>query len=104
MRPILSVVFTTLLSAMFLNTPAVAGEVEDYKAQLAKTKAELAEIAKKAQLWTTSGALLESAENAAEAGHFEHAIELIKEAGLHGELALATAEREKKNWQRNVPK
>lgn len=104
MKPKLPVVFAALLTAMFLNASAFAGEVEDYKTQLAKTRAELAEIAKKVQLWSTSGVLLESAENAAEAGHFEHAIELIKEAGLHGELALATAEREKKTWQRNVPK
>ena len=104
MKRKLPVLLATLLTGAMINASAMAGEVDEYKAQLAKTKAELAEISKKVQLWSTSGVLLESAENAAEGGHFEHAIELIREAGLHGELALATAEREKKTWQRNVPK
>lgn len=104
MKRKLPLFIAALLAGVMMNTTAFAGEVDEYKAQLARTKAELAEISKEVQLWSTSGTLLKSAENAAEGGHFEHAIELIKEAGLHGELALATAKREKKTWQRNVPK
>lgn len=96
--------FSTLLTGLLLHAGVSAGEVDEYKAELAKTEAALEEIARTAQLWTTSGELLKSARNAAEGGHFDRAIELVKEARLHGELALATARREKQNWQRNVPK
>jgi len=55
-------------------------------------------------LWTTSEILLADAEKASVSGDFELAVKLANEAGLHGELAVATAEREKNTWQKSVPK
>jgi hypothetical protein len=86
-----------------MNSAVFAADAAQYREALAKVLAQREEAAKKVQLWSTTGVLLTSAENAAEGEHYEHAIELVKEAGLHIELALATAEREKKTWQRNVP-
>jgi hypothetical protein len=54
-------------------------------------------------LWTTSDSLLEDAAKAAASGDFDLAITLANEAALHAQLAVATAEREKKVWQKSVP-
>jgi hypothetical protein len=48
--------------------------------------------------------LLKGAAKAAASGDYDLAIELANEAGLHAQLALATAAREKQTWQNNVPK
>jgi hypothetical protein len=93
-----------LVTGLMLSTVVQAADVDKYNAELTKTKAELAEASDKVQLWSTSGVLLSSAAHAAEAGHYDQAIELLQEAALHGELAVATAEREKKIWQNGVPK
>jgi hypothetical protein len=93
-----------LVTGLILATAVQAADVDQYNVKLVKTKAGLAEAANKVQLWSTSGVLLTSAANAAEAGHYDQAIELLQEAALHGELAVATAEREKKTWQSGVPK
>ncbi len=98
------VLLAALVTGVLMNTPVFATDAEQYKKALEKVQAQREEAARTVQLWSTTGVLLKSAENAAEAGHYEQAVELVKEAGLHIELALATAEREKKTWQSNVPK
>ncbi len=93
-----------LVTSLMLSTAAQAADVNQYNAALAKTKAELADAANKVQLWSTSGVFLKSAQSAAEAGHYDQAIEMLQESTLHAELAVATAEREKTTWQNGVPK
>lgn len=93
-----------LLAAMLMHTAAIAADAAGYKAALAKAQATLSAAESKVQLWSTSEILLEDAEAAAASGDFELAIRLANEAGLHAELAVATAEREKKTWQNAVPK
>jgi hypothetical protein len=73
-------------------------------AALAQARETLSDAEGKVQLWSTSDILLADAEVAANAGDFELAISLASEARLHAELAVATAEREKKTWQKSVPK
>jgi hypothetical protein len=104
MKRTLSVWLCALFASLMFNATALAAaDADEYNAAVEKTEAKLAKIAQKVQLWSTSGVLIKSAANAAEAGHFDRAIELLNEAGLHGDLALATAEREKKTWQNGVP-
>ena len=87
-----------------LQTDVMAADEAGYQAALTKAQETLQDAESKVQLWTTSEALLNDAEAAAEAGDFDLAVKLANEAGLHAELAVATAEREKKVWQKSVPK
>ena len=100
----LTVVFTALVAVFLMSPIALAADADQYQAVLEKAELKRQTAAEKIQLWNTTKTLLDSAANAAEGGHYEHAIELVKEAELHIDLALATAEREKTTWQRNVPK
>ena len=93
-----------LLAVLMIQTPAMASDATEYKLELAKAKATLSEAETKVQLWSTSEILLEEAGKAATAGDYELAVKLAVEARLQGELAVATAEREKKTWQNGVPK
>ena len=87
-----------------MNTSAMAADAAEYEAALAKARQTLSDAESKVQLWTTSEMLLEDAARAAAAGDFDLAVKLVNEASLHAELAVATAEREKKVWQKSVPK
>ena len=82
----------------------MAADAAGYEAALAKAQETLRDAESKVQLWTTSDILLEDAAKAAASGDFDLAIKLANEAGLHAQLAVATAEREKKAWQKSVPK
>lgn len=93
-----------LLSALMLHASAMAQDAAEYKLELAKAKATLTDAQSKVQLWSTSEILLKDADEAAAAGDFELAVKLATEARLQGELAVATAEREKKTWEDGVPK
>lgn len=104
MKRIPIVLMSALVTGLLMSAPVFADDAAQYKLALEKVEAQREEAAQTIQLWSTTGVLLESAEKAAEAGHYGQAVELVKEAGLHIELALATAEREKKTWQSNVPK
>jgi hypothetical protein len=100
----LSVLVFALLAALMLNTAAMAADDAEYQAALAKAQETLSDAEGKVQLWSTSEILLNDAEKAAVAGDFELAVKLATEARLQGELAVATAEREKSTWQNHVPK
>lgn len=100
----LSVLVSAFLAALMLNTTAMAADDAEYQAALAKAQETLSDAEGKVQLWSTSEILLNDAEEAATAGDFELAVKLATEARLHGELAVATAEREKNTWQNHVPK
>jgi hypothetical protein len=100
----ISVLGTALLATLMLNSAVMAADDAEYQTALAQARATLSDAQGKVQLWSTSEVLLKDAEEAAATGDFELAVKLATEAGLHGELAVATAEREKKIWQNSVPK
>jgi len=100
----LSIMVSALLAALMLSTNVVAADEAEYKAALTKAQDTLSDAEGKVQLWSTSEILLNDAEEAATAGDFELAVKLATEARLQGELAVATAEREKNTWQNSVPK
>ncbi len=87
-----------------LHAPAMAADAAEYETELAKARKTLLDAESKVQLWSTSEVLLEDADKAAASGDYELAVKLAVEARLQGELAVATAEREKKTWQNSVPK
>jgi len=94
------------VSLAFLMLPAsvLAADAAEYQAALTKARETLSDAESKVQLWSTSEILLKDAEEAAASGDFDLAVKLANEARLQGELAVATAEREKKTWQNGVPK
>lgn len=98
-----SVIVVALLAGLISQTSAIAADITQYEAALAKAQTTLVDAAGKVQLWSTSEPLLERAAQAAAAGNFELAVKLADEARLQGELAVATAVREKKTWQKSVP-
>lgn len=104
MKRKLNLLLSAFLAILLLPSSAMAADAEEYVEVLEKAQNQVCEAATKVQLWSTSEALLEEAAKAAAAGDFAEGIRLAKEAGLHAELAVATAEREKKNWQLYVPK
>ena len=93
-----------LLVALMLQTPALAADANDYQEALRKADETLCDADSRVQLWSTSDILLDDAAKAAAAGDFDLAVTLVNEARIHAELAVATAEREKTTWQRNVPR
>jgi len=104
MKRNISVLLVALLAGLLLQTSAMAADEKEYVAALKKAQNMLGEAATKVQLWNTSEILLEKAAKAAAAGDFDEGIRLANEAGIQAELAVATAEREKKTWQNGVPK
>lgn len=104
MKRQLPVLAFVLVAFFALQTPAMAADQAEYEAALAKTRETLEGAATRVQLWTTADTLLQSAAEAAASGDYDLAIRQLEEAELHAQLALATAEREKKVWQNSVPK
>jgi len=104
MKRNLSTLIFAILATLVFNTSAMAADEAEYQAALANARQALADAQQQVQLWTTSEVLLEEAAEAAASGNFDLAVEQVNEAVLHAELALATAEREKKVWQKGVPK
>ena len=104
MKQLFPVLASVLLAVLILPAPALAADATEYQAALTKARETLSDAESKVQLWNTSEVLLDDAEKAAASGDYDLAVKLATEAGLHGELAVATAEREKKTWQNSVPK
>jgi hypothetical protein len=100
----LLVLIPMFMTAVTFSQTVFAKDAEAYGAAMIKARASLAAAADQVQLWTTSESLLNKAEAAAKEGFFEEAIEFADEARVHGELALATAIKEKQVWQNGVPK
>ena len=100
----LSILMPALLSGLLMHTSVIAADAAEYTAALRQVENALCDAESKVQLWSTIDVLLADGVEAADAGDYELAIKLVNEARVHGELAVATAEREKKNWQRHVPK
>jgi len=94
----------TLLAGLMIHVSGMAADATESGAAIAKAKETIRDAESKVQLWTTSDILLQDAQNAAAAGDFDLAVALANEAGLHAELAVATAEKEKQVWQKSVPK
>lgn len=104
MKYLITVLVSVSLVVLMLPASVLAAGAEEYQAALTKARETLSDAESKVQLWSTSEILLKDAEEAAASGDFDLAVKLATEARLQGELAVATAEREKKTWQNGVPK
>jgi len=104
MKHLIPVLASVSLAVLMLSGPVLAADAAEYQAALTKARETLSDAESKVQLWSTSEILLKDAEKAAASGDFDLAVKLANEARLQGELAVATAEREKKTWQNGVPK
>ena len=104
MKQLFPVLASVLLTVLILPAPVLAADAVEFQAALTKARETLSDAENKVQLWSTSEILLKDAEKAAASGDFVLAVKLATEARLQGDLAVATAEREKKSWQNGVPK
>ncbi|MDH4020027.1 MAG: hypothetical protein OEU84_10545 [Xanthomonadales bacterium] len=104
MKYLIMVLASVSLAFLMLPASVLAADAAEYQAALTKARETLSDAESKVQLWSTSEILLKDAEEAAASGDFDLAVKLANEARLQGELAVATAEREKKTWQNGVPK
>ena len=104
MKHLIPVLASVSLAVLMLSGPVLAADATEYQAALTKARETLNDAESKVQLWSTSEILLKDAEEAAASGDFDLAVKLATEARLQGDLAVATAEREKKTWQNGVPK
>ena len=104
MKYLITVLVSVSLAFLMLPAPVLAADAAEYQAALTKARETLSDAESKVQLWSTSEILLKDAEEAAASGDFDLAVKLATEARLQGDLAVATAEREKKIWQNGVPK
>jgi hypothetical protein len=104
MKHLIPVLASVSLAVLMLSGPVLAADAAQFQAALTKARETLSDAESKVQLWSTSEILLKDAEEAAASGDFDLAVKLATEARLQGELAVATAEREKKIWQNGVPK
>ena len=104
MKYLIMVLVSVSLAFLMLPASVLAADAAEYQAALTKARETLSEAESKVQLWSTSEILLKDAEEAAASGDFDLAVKLANEARLQGELAVATAEREKKTWHNGVPK
>jgi len=104
MKYLITVLVSVSLAFLMLPASVLAADAAEYQSALTKARETLSDAESKVQLWSTSEILLKDAEKAAGSGDFDLAVKLATEARLQGELAVATAEREKKTWQNGVPK
>ena len=104
MKQLNPVLVSVSVAFLMLSGPVLAADAAEYQVALTKARETLSAAESKVQLWSTSEILLKDAEEAAASGDFDLAVKLATEARLHGDLAVATAEREKKIWQNGVPK
>ena len=104
MKYLITVLVSVSLAFLMLPAPVLAADAAQFQAALTKARETLSDAESKVQLWSTSEILLKDAEEAAASGDFDLAVKLATEARLQGDLAVATAEREKKIWQNGVPK
>ena len=103
MKTLITVLVSISLTCLMFPDSVLAADAAEYQAALTKARETLNDAESKVQLWSTSEILLKDAEKAAASGDFDLAVKLATEARLQGELAVATAEREKKTWQNGVP-
>jgi hypothetical protein len=79
--------------------PALAATEADYKAAYAAAEAANKEAATLRNQWTTTASELNGAKKAADAGDFDKAIALAKEAEALAKASVYQANSEKKLWK-----
>jgi excinuclease UvrABC nuclease subunit len=93
----------TVLSSLLLvalAAPCVAASSEaDFKAAYAAAEAANKQAGLLRNQWTTTAATLATAKKAAEAGDFEHAIALSREAEALAKASVYQATSEKEAWK-----
>jgi S-formylglutathione hydrolase FrmB len=102
LRSSLPISLMSMAAAGALTLAAMAAPADDFKAAYAKAEAASKQsVALKTQ-WNTTVATLRAARAAAEAGKFDEAIALAKEAEALAEASIAQARDEQGAWKDSV--
>jgi len=103
-RPRMSVLraLSGLLLISVLAAVAMAAPADDFKAAYAKAEAASKQSAALKTQWTTTVATLKAAKAAADAGKFDEAVTLAKEAEVLAEASIAQGRDEQGAWKDRV--
>jgi hypothetical protein len=88
-----------ILSALGFTTAVLAASADDFKAAYAKAEAANKQASALKNQWTTTAGALTAAKKAADAGKFDDAVKLAKEAEALAEASMAQAKQEAKLWR-----
>ena len=90
-----------LISGLLIavSSPALAASEADFKAAYAAAEAAEKEAAQLRNQWTTTALTLAAAKKAADAGDFDKAVEVAKEAEELAKASIYQAKSEKELWK-----
>jgi hypothetical protein len=91
-----------VMLASIVCAAALAAPADDFKTAYAKAETASKQSAALKTQWTTTVATLKAAKAAADAGKFDAAIALAKEAEALAEASIAQAKDEQGAWQDGV--
>jgi len=92
----------SIASVAVLAMTAMAAPADDFKAAYAKAEAASKQSAALKTQWTTTVATLKAAKAAADAGKFDEAVTLAKEAEVLAEASIAQGRDEQGAWKDRV--
>jgi hypothetical protein len=98
-RPIPLLVLTAMLLTAGAGSTWAAASADDFKAAYAAAEAANKQAAVLRNRWTTTMSTLADARKAADAGNFDHAVALSKEAEALAKASIFQAASEKDAWK-----
>lgn len=91
-----------ILAVAGMATAAVAGPAEDFQAAYAKAEAASKQAVALKTQWSTTVAALTAAHKAADAGKYDAAIELARNAEALANASIAQAKEQETSWTQGV--
>jgi hypothetical protein len=98
-KPIALVVLATMLLIPGASSALAAASADEFKAAYAAAEAANAQAAALRNAWTTTVSTLANAKKAADAGNFDQAVVLSKEAEALAKASIFQAASEKDAWK-----
>jgi hypothetical protein len=98
-RPISLLVLATMLLTAGMSSALTAASADEFKAAYAAAEAANKQAGALRNAWTTTVSTLADAKKAADAGNFDAAVALSKEAEALAKASIFQAESEKQAWK-----
>jgi hypothetical protein len=98
-RPISLLALATMLLTAGMSSALAAASADEFKAAYAAAEAANKQAGALRNAWTTTVSTLADAKKAADAGNFDAAVALSKEAEALAKASIFQAESEKQAWK-----
>jgi hypothetical protein len=98
-RPISLLALATMLLTAGMSSALAAASADEFKAAYAAAEAANKQAGALRNAWTTTVSTLANAKKAADAGNFDAAVALSKEAEALAKASIFQAESEKQAWK-----